>query len=102
MTEHAADHENQMWLPILPDVEPAPVATAAARPSLGYRIADRIASAVGMCGHGAPGNVWVRVSDHFFIDCPCCLFWRGAVVGGVSGAAVAAAALVLWHALNGG
>ena len=101
MTEHAAHDESQMWLPILPDVEAAPVAVAAARPSLGYRVADRIATAVGMCGHGARGNVWVRVSEHFFIDCPCCLFWRGVTVGIVSGAAGAAGALVLLRALGG-
>lgn len=43
---------------------------------------------IGMCGHGKPSNIWVRIADWFFIDCACCLFWRGGFVGSAVTSAV--------------
>lgn len=47
-----------------------------------------------LCGHGAENNWSVRIADWFFIDCACCLFWRGAVVGWSVGIVVGAAIAV--------
>jgi hypothetical protein len=38
-----------------------------------------------LCGNGEDNNWSVRVADYFFVDCACCIFWRGAVVGAISG-----------------
>lgn len=40
-----------------------------------------IAHKLGMCGHGKENNFWVRISELFFVDCPCCIFWRGFTTG---------------------
>jgi hypothetical protein len=37
-----------------------------------------------MCA--TPGTFWVRVADQFIVDCHCCTFWRGMLIGGLSGA----------------
>lgn len=62
-------------------------------PSLGYRASETFSRVAGMCGFGAENNLSVRIAEWFFIDCPCCLFWRGAAVGAVSAFLLTAAAL---------
>ena len=39
----------------------------------------------------ADDTVWRRVATWFVVDCVCCSFWRGALLGGMAGAAVGAA-----------
>lgn len=49
------------------------------------------ARALRMCGFG-PDNGWsIEVANAFFIDCACCLFWRGVFMG-AGWAAIAALA----------
>lgn len=75
--------------PYLPGFE-APL--VAEHPSLGHRIAERVSIALGMCGHGEEGNAWVRFAERFFVDCPCCLFYRGIAVGAAGGMVIGGAA----------
>jgi hypothetical protein len=37
-----------------------------------------------MCA--TPDTVWSRIAHRYMIDCPCCTFWRGMLIGGLSGA----------------
>jgi hypothetical protein len=49
-----------------------------------------------LCGNGKPMNWSVRVADALFVDCACCLVWRGVAAGitiGISFCALAAIAL---------
>lgn len=39
--------------------------------------------ALRLCGNGAENNWSVRIADRFFVDCACCLFWRGVFLGAV-------------------
>lgn len=56
-----------------------------------------ISKALRLCGNGAYNNWSVRAADYFFVDCACCLFWRGATIGYVSGLLVAGIiALLIW------
>lgn len=34
-----------------------------------------------LCGNGRRHNWSVMIADAFFVNCPCCIFWRGVVVG---------------------
>lgn len=45
------------------------------------KIFEAGAKALGMCGHGKDHNWSVRIAERFFVDCPCCLFWRGVILG---------------------
>lgn len=49
-------------------------------PSL-ERVLERCSALLRMCGHGKDNNWSVRFADWFFVDCACCLFWRGVGVG---------------------
>ena len=60
---------------------------------------EPIAARLGMCGHGAPLNWWVRVAELLFVDCPCCLVWRGIAVGAVLGIGITAAIAALIHSI---
>ena len=68
-------------------------------PSRLYLMLESVSKALGMCGHGKEGNRWVRFAEKFFIDCPCCLFWRGVTVGVVAGFLLALAGLAIGMAL---
>ncbi len=46
---------------------------------------DKISQKFGLCGHGKENNWSVKVADYFFIDCGCCWFWRGVLVGTLFG-----------------
>lgn len=46
---------------------------------------DTFSKLLRLCGNGEDNNWSVRVADYFFVDCACCIFWRGAVVGSISG-----------------
>lgn len=35
----------------------------------------------GLCGHGKEMNWSVRLADRLFVDCACCLLWRGVFLG---------------------
>ena len=47
---------------------------------------DAISKALGMCGNGRDNNLWVRIADWAFVDCACCIFWRGVALGAIFGA----------------
>ena len=36
-----------------------------------------------MCA--TPDTFWSRVAHQFIVDCECCTFWRGMLIGGLSG-----------------
>lgn len=38
-----------------------------------------------LCGNGEQNNWSVRMADYFFVDCACCIFWRGTMFGGIIG-----------------
>lgn len=38
-----------------------------------------------LCGYGPDLNWSVRFADALFVDCACCLVWRGVVVGALGG-----------------
>lgn len=42
-----------------------------------------------------PEHYSSRIANYFWTDCPCCLFWRGYVIGAISVAIVGAALYVL-------
>lgn len=42
---------------------------------------ERISKLLRLCGNGKKNNWSVRFADYFFVDCGCCLFWRGVMVG---------------------
>ncbi len=48
-----------------------------------------------MCA--TPDTVWSRVADQFTVECVCCTFWRGMLLGGLAGAlcGVMVAALIV-------
>ena len=52
------------------------------------RFLEFISKTLGMCGNGPPNNLWVRFAELFFVNCPCCIFWRGFVVGGLVGGTI--------------
>jgi hypothetical protein len=39
----------------------------------------------------ADDTAWRRVAAWFVVDCSCCSFWRGVLLGGMAGAVVGAA-----------
>jgi hypothetical protein len=51
-----------------------------------------------LCGNGKRHNWSVLVSDVFFVNCACCLFWRGCAAGAAAGATVTAlaATVIAW------
>lgn len=49
---------------------------------------DFFSKVLRLCGNGKQNNWSVRVADYFFVDCACCIFWRGVVVGGFVSASV--------------
>lgn len=42
-------------------------------------------SRLGMCGDGVRHNWSVMFAELFFLQCPCCLFYRGVTIGAVLG-----------------
>lgn len=54
-------------------------------------IFTRGASVLRMCGDGKPHNWSILVADLFFVNCPCCLFWRGVFMGALITSAIAIA-----------
>lgn len=57
---------------------------------------ESVAKALGMCGYGRDLNWWVRVADWFFVDCACCLFWRGVAVGTAAASSAIGVLAVVW------
>lgn len=53
-----------------------------------------------LCGYGKANNWSVRIADYFFVDCACCIFWRGMFIGGIIGVyltlVVATVIFLLW------
>jgi hypothetical protein len=49
--------------------------------SMSSWVLEYIAKKLGLCGEGKDLNWSVIIADHFFIDCGCCWFWRGAMFG---------------------
>lgn len=43
-----------------------------------------VAELFGLCGYGKEENWSVKVADWFFVDCGCCWFWRGVMLGASS------------------
>lgn len=45
------------------------------------RLMVAAARALRMCGYG-PDDGWsIKVANAWFVDCACCLFWRGVFMG---------------------
>lgn len=45
-----------------------------------------IATASGLCAARTTPKASVKLAELFFVNCPCCLFWRGVAVGAIGGA----------------
>jgi hypothetical protein len=43
---------------------------------------------MGMCGHGKRHNWSVVLADMLFVNCACCLIWRGFFIGLLIGALI--------------
>lgn len=48
------------------------------------KVGQWVGQKLGMCSEGPEGNWASRISDFMFVDCPCCLFWRGAATGALA------------------
>lgn len=60
------------------------------------RIAEPASRALRLCGHGRRHNWSTLIADALFVDCACCLIWRGMAIGlgiGISVTLIAVAAI---------
>ena len=46
---------------------------------------DTLSKVLRLCGNGKENNWSVRLADYFFIDCACCIFFRGLALGIIIG-----------------
>jgi hypothetical protein len=42
---------------------------------------DAASRSLGLCHNGRDMNWSVRFAEYFFVNCPCCIFWRGFTIG---------------------